>query len=294
MDAFIEFNLKYAKGLKRLKVVADTANGMGGLTFPAVFSRINCDFQCLYPELDGNFPNHEANPLIPQNLKDLRDEVIIKKADLGVAPDGDADRCMFLDEKGNTVPGDLITALIAQRLIKDNPKSAVLYDLRASRVVKEVIEAEGGRAIMSRVGHSYIKERMRKENAIFAGEVSAHFYYRENSYCESSIMSTLIIMKMMSESGKKLSELVAPLRKYHKTDEINFKVKDKEAKMKELEKIFYDGNVSRLDGIKIEYGDWWFNVRPSNTEPLLRLNLEADTKDLMLKMQNRISKIIQN
>ena len=147
---------------------------------------------------------------------------------------------------------------------------------------------------MSRVGHSYIKERMRKENAIFAGEVSAHFYYRENSYCESSIMSTLIIMKMMSESGKKLSELVAPLRKYHKTDEINFKVKDKEAKMKELEKIFYDGNVSRLDGIKIEYGDWWFNVRPSNTEPLLRLNLEADTKDLMLKMQNRISKIIQN
>ena len=294
MDDFLKFSLKFAKGIKRMKVVIDAANGMGGLTFPLVFKHLDVDFECMFQEPDGRFPNHEADPLKPENMKFLQREVVKKKADIGIAPDGDADRCMFTDEKGRTIPGDIATALIAPRFLQDNPGSTILYDLRASRIVKEVVEAAGGKAIMCRVGHSFIKQAMRKENAIFAGEVSAHFYYRDNSYAESSIISSFILMRMISESGKKLSELVAPLLKYHKTEEINFNVKDKDVKMLELEKIFYDGKIIKLDGLRVDYDDWWFNVRGSNTEPLLRLNLEANTKEMMLKMKDKVSKIIQN
>ena len=295
MPKFIAFNLGFSDGIKKMKIVIDAANGMGGLTFPAVFKKIkNLDFECMYENPDGNFPNHEANPLKEENLKDLKKEVVNKKADIGIAPDGDADRVIFIDETGRSVGADLAAALIAQNILEEHPGSTILYDLRSSNIVKEIVESKGGKALMCRVGHSYIKGQMRKDNAIFAGEVSGHLYFRENTYAESSIIASLAIMKLMSKTGKKLSELIAPLRKYYQSGEINFQVKDKDAKMEELEKIFYDGKTSHLDGIRIDFDDFWFNARASNTEPVLRLNLEAKTEAKMLDMKNRISKIITN
>ncbi len=294
MPKFVEFHLELAKKIKPLKIVVDAANGMGGITFSKVFEKLNCDFTCLYQNPDGNFPNHEANPMKEENLKAIKKEVIAKKADLGIALDGDADRCMFIDEKGDTIGADLITTLIAKKLIEDNPKSIILYDLRSSRIVQEIVEKEGGIANMCRVGHSYIKEQMRKEDAIFAGELSAHLYFKENHFAESPLMATFAILELMSETNKKLSELVNPLRKYFHSGEINFEVKDKNEKMQELERLFYEGKISHLDGIRIDFEDWWFNVRASNTEPVLRLNLEATTKEKMEQMKDKLSKIITN
>ncbi|MBW2999543.1 phosphomannomutase/phosphoglucomutase, partial [Candidatus Woesearchaeota archaeon] len=270
MEDFVNHNLKFAKGIKKLKIVADFANAMGALTFPKVFEKIDCEFIYLYDELDGTFPNHPADPLKPENVRELQKKVVEEKADLGIAPDGDADRCILIDEKGNYISGDLITALIAKELLKENPNQKILYDLRSSWAVKEEIEAAGGTPIMCRVGHAFIKKQMREEDALFAGELSGHFYYKDSFFTESSIISSLLIMRMISEENKPLSELVAPLKRYHKSEEISFEVEDKIAKIKELEEYFKDAKqISHLDGIKMEYDDWWFNVRPSNTEPLL-------------------------
>jgi len=298
MQDFITHNLKFlAKipGSKKLRIVIDTGNGMGGYTFPKVFAGVDVEVIPLFFDIDMSFPNHEANPLKMENVKDIMASVKKNKADFGVAIDGDCDRCMFIDEKGNYISADLMTALVAGELLKKKPGSAVLYDLRSSWSTKEFIEKMKGRPVMCRVGHAFIKKQMREEDAIFAGELSGHFYFKDSFFTESSIISTLLVINMLREEKKKLSELVSPLTTYFASGEINSEVKDKDAKMKELVNMFKKEAkiISHLDGIKLEFNDWWFNVRPSNTEPLLRLNLEAKTKDKMEQMRDRILAIIR-
>jgi phosphomannomutase len=294
MDDFIKHNISFVKTDKKLKIVVDAGNGMGGFTFPKIFERLHFDFIPLYCEVDFNFPHHEPNPMKYKNLKDLQKKVIEEKADLGVALDGDVDRCVFVDENGDIITSDLIIPLVGKEMLKNHPGSTIMYNLICSKVVPEKIEELGGKAVMSRVGHSFIKKQMREEDAIFAGELSGHFYYKNNFFVESSFITTAMILNLIAGEDKPLSELIKPLKKYYKTEEISFEVEDKIAKMKELEEHFKDAKqISHLDGIKMEYDDWWFNVRPSNTEPLLRLNLEAKTKEKMEEMKGKISEIIR-
>lgn len=281
-----------AKKIKPLKVVIDAGNGMGGKDMELVLDKLPLKVVKMYFEPDGSFPNHEANPLKEENNADIKKRIIKEKADFGIALDGDADRVFFFDENAETIPADFITSLIAEEVLKGN-KGKVLYDLRSSWIVKEVIEKNGGKAGMCRVGHAFIKEQMRKEKAIFAGELSGHFYFKDNFYTDSGVIAVLKMIQLISEKGKKLSELVKPLKKYYASGEINSEVEDKEGKMKELAKIYKDGKVSWLDGIRIDFDDWWFNVRPSNTEPLLRLNLEAKSKKLMEEKRDEVLGVIR-
>ncbi len=279
---------------KPLKIVVDGGNGMGGLVMPKLFEKLPAELIPLYLEMDGTFPNHDADPLKPENVLDLQKKVIAEKADLGIALDGDCDRCMLIDEKGNFVGADLVTALIAQYLLKKYPSEKVLYDLRSSWATKEAIEEAGGQAEVCRVGHAFIKQQMHKTNALFAGELSGHFYYRDAFFAESSTLTIILILNILSETGKKLSELIKPFQKYFKSGEINSEVKNPLGKIEELAKIYGNGKISCLDGLKVEYPSWWFNVRPSNTEPLLRLNLEAKTKELMEEKQAEILKVVRS
>ena len=280
-------------GLKKFRVVVDTANGMAGLVIPDFLKKTGCEYEHMFPELDGKFPNHEANPLKKETLRWLRAEVKNRSADLGVAFDGDADRIIFVDEKGNVIPGDLFTGLIATQILKNGEGRKILYDLRSSRVVPEIIYENGGSPIETRVGHSLIKAHMRKEDAVFAGEVSGHYYLRDNFYIESPFIVFLLLLKLMTDSGKPLSELVKPLKKYSCTGEINFDVRHKIAAIKNVRFAFPDAKrVYALDGLTIVYDDWWLNLRPSNTESLLRLNLEAKTRKKMVEMKNKVSTII--
>jgi len=273
-----------------LRIVVDTGNGMGGLVFPRFFEKLNCGVVPMYWELDGRFPNHAPDPLRPENLKEIIDKIKQEKADFGIAVDGDCDRMIFIDEDGGVIGGDLLTALVSEAVLKQHPNSRILYDLRSSWVVKEVIEKNNGTAVMCRVGHSFIKKQMRDEKAAFAGELAGHYYSKDVGYFEAPLLVLLYIIKLLTEKKKKLSELVEPLRKYFATGEINFEVKDKKKKMDELVEKYRKGakDFSQIDGIRLEFEDWWFNVRPSNTEPLLRLNLEAKTKDLMEKKKKEI------
>ncbi len=299
MKEFIEHNLKFLdKNLdNKLKIVVDTGNGMGGYTFPKVFEHIpNVEIVPLFFDVDMSFPNHEANPLKEENIADMKKKVVEENADFGVAIDGDCDRCMFIDEKGDLITADIMTALIGKVLLKDNPGSKILYDLRSSWATKEVIEENGGKPGMCRVGHAFIKKQMREEDAIFAGELSGHLYYRDSFTTESSIISTILIINLMRQEEKALSEMVVPLHRYFPSGEINSEVEDKQEKMDELEAMFKaDAKItSHMDGIKLELDDWWFNVRPSNTEPLLRLNLEAKSKEKMEEMRDKILAIIRS
>jgi phosphomannomutase len=280
------------KKVKPLKVVIDAGNGMGGKDMELVLSKLPLEVIKMYFKPDGNFPNHEANPLKEENNAYIKKRIIKEKADFGIAIDGDADRVFFFDENSETIPADFITCLIAEDILKRN-KGKVLYDLRSSWVVKEVIEENGGKAGMSRVGHAFIKQQMRREKAIFAGELSGHFYFKDNFYTDSAIIAALKVIQLISEKGKKLSEIVRPLKKYYASGEINSKVEDKQGKMKELAKKYSSGKISWLDGVRIDFKDWWFNVRPSNTEPLLRLNLEAKTRELMKGKRDEVLKIIR-
>ncbi|MBU1004918.1 MAG: phosphomannomutase/phosphoglucomutase [Nanoarchaeota archaeon] len=286
-------NMIDVKKIKPLKVVIDAGNGMGGKDIELVLDNLPLKVTKMYFEPDGSFPNHEANPLKEENLIDLKKRVLGEKADFGIALDGDADRVFFIDENGETVASDLITCLIAEEILLMNPGENVLYDLRSSWIVKEIIEKNKGKAHMCRVGHAFIKEQMRKENAVFAGELSGHFYFKDNFYTDSAVIAALKVIQIISEKGKKLSELVKPLRKYFASGEINSEVEDKEGKMKELAEKYSSGKVSYLDGIRIDFKDWWFNVRPSNTEPLLRLNLEAKSNEMMEKKRDEILGIIR-
>jgi len=278
---YLDYATAGAEKIGKMKIVIDSGNGMAGILLPQVLERLpQVEAVKMYFEPDGTFPNHEANPLEEKNMRDLQEAMRREGAALGVAFDGDADRVGFTDENGETVSGDLIGALIAQEMLKENSGAKILYDLRSSWAAKETITAAGGVPVMSRVGHSYIKELMRKEGAIFAAELSSHFYFKDY-YAESAIRAMIFLMRVISEKGQKLSELVAPLRKYAKTPEINFEVVDKAAAIAEAKRRYADGKQFELDGFSVEYSDWWFNLRASGTEPLLRLNMEAKTSELL-------------
>ena len=293
MQDYIQHNLSFVKTDKKFKIVVDAGNGMGSFTFPKIFEKLPFEFIPLYCEMDFNFPNHEPNPLKYETLKDLQKKVVEEKADIGIALDGDGDRCILIDEKGDIVNCDLITALVGKSLLKTNPGNTILYDLRSSKVVAETIKSNDGKPIMCRVGHSFIKKQMRDENAVFAGELSGHFYYKDSFFTESSFITLAMTLNLLAEENKPLSELADPLRKYFQSGEINSDVADKETKIKEIEENYKDAEkILHLDGLSGYYKDWWFNIRPSNTEPLLRLNLEADTKELMEQKRDEILKII--
>ena len=266
-----------AGAISGLKLVIDAGNGMAGYLMPPLFARVPCEVVPLYFDLDGSFPNHEANPLKSENLVDLQKKVVEEKADLGVAFDGDGDRLAFVDEKGVAVSCDMVTALIAQELLKTEPGATILYDLRSSWAVREQIEACGGKPVMTRVGHSFIKHMMREHDAAFGGELSGHYYFKENFFCDSGALTLLKVLSLVCSEGKPFSELIEPLKRYHASGEVNSDVDDKDAKIAELAATYADGKVSHLDGLSVEYDDWWFNVRPSNTEPVLRLVVEATT-----------------
>jgi phosphomannomutase len=280
-DAYVEHVASKLKETgPRLRVAADAANGMGGVYGP-MFERLNIELVPIYFELDGTFPNHEANPLKSENLVDIRKVVREQGCNLGVALDGDADRAMLIDETGTAISADMMTALLAPRFLRHEPGAAIVYDLRSSWATKEAIEEAGGRAVRERVGHSFMKATMRRIDSPFGGELAGHFYYRYNFTADSSILTVIEVLNHMRETGQPLSRLVAPLRRYHGTGEINFEVEDKAGMIRHLGEVFHDGEIDHLDGITVQYSDWWFNVRPSNTEPLLRLVLEARERELM-------------
>jgi len=263
--------------LTALKVVADTANGMGGLVAPLVFGPLPFDVEILYGELDGTFPNHPADPIQPENLVDLKARVLETRADVGLAFDGDADRVFLIDETGEGVSGSLTTALVASAMLAAHPGSTILHNLICSKVVPETVRVLGGTPVRTRVGHSYIKQVMAETGAVFGGEHSGHYYYRDNFRADSGIITALLVLEMLSKSGVSLSELVAPFRRYADSGEINTEVADPAGTVERMAvALAGDGaQVDRLDGLTADYGAWWFNVRPSNTEPLLRLNVEA-------------------
>ncbi|MBI1833315.1 MAG: phosphomannomutase/phosphoglucomutase [Candidatus Andersenbacteria bacterium] len=275
-----------------LNLVVDAGNGMVGMLLPEYFQKVGGNVTQLYWEPDGTFPNHEADPLTAKNRVDAEKAVLQQKADIGIMYDGDGDRVFFIDETGKTIPGDISLALIAREFLKEHTGATILYDLRSSRATAEAIKESGGRAVMSKVGHSNIKKQMREEKAVFAGEVSGHFYFTP-LYAESALLATGYIIRLMQESGQRLSELVAPLMRYAKTEEINFEVEDKEAVLAKLKGQYSDAQILELDGISIIYKNWWANIRPSNTEPLLRLNMEASTPELLVEKQAEIEAILQ-
>ncbi len=276
-------------GKRRLRVVVDCANGMGSLEVDLGLAPLGLDLHVLYPELDGTFPNHEPNPLRHENLRDLQAAVRERKADVGIAFDGDADRACFVDEKGDVVTNDLATALLAEEILPGEPRgSAVLYDLRSSRVVPETIQSLGGTPIRERVGHAFMKARLRREKGPFGGEYSGHFYFRDNWYADSGVIATVLILNRLSRDPKPFSEIMKPLRRYWQTGETNFEVADKDGKIRELAAAFQDAEIDFLDGVSVNYRDWWFNVRKSNTEPLLRLCLEGMTKEAFEKGRARV------
>jgi len=277
-EGYMRHVLSFLKDGKRLKVVVDAANGMGTIDRP-ILEAMNIELIPLYFELDGTFPNHEANPLREENLRDLMRAVSEHGADLGVAFDGDADRAAFIDETGQAIGSDLMTGLIAGELLQREPGKVVVYDLRSSRAVAEYIQEHGGIPVRERVGHSFIKATLRKREGIFGGELAGHYYFRDHSYADCPILSVVEVLNLMRSSGKTLSALVAPLRRYAKSPEINFEVEDKQGKMDELARRYSDAQIDYLDGITFSYPDWWANVRPSNTEPFLRLVLEAKTPE---------------
>ncbi len=266
-------------GLRSLKVVADTANGMGGLVVPAAFEGLPFDLEMLFPELDGTFPNHPADPIQIENLVDLQAKVLETGADIGLAFDGDADRVFLVDEKAEPVSGSLTTALLADTILKDNPGAGVIYNLICSKTVREVIEENGGVPIRSRVGHSFIKQTMAEQNAVFGGEHSAHYYFRDNWRADSGLIASMMVLEVLSRSGKTLSELLEPLKRYEASGEINTRVSDAQVVIAHVAEHYGSQpdtvDTDTLDGLTVDLGAWWFNLRASNTEPLLRLNLEA-------------------
>lgn len=278
----------------RFSVVIDTANAMGILELP-IYDQLagNVSVANLWNDLTRPFQCHEANPLKLETLDELRAKVTETGADLGIAYDGDADRVGFVDEQGTIIPMDLMTALLSEIILEKKPGSTVLYDLRSSRAVKEIIEEHGGIALECKVGHANIKRQMRETGAVFAGELSGHYYFEENSFAEAGTLPAILLLNLMAETGKPISELVAGARRYFHSGEINSEVHGKDAVLATLRAKYADGKQHELDGLKVEYPTWWFNVRPSNTEPLLRLNLEAETPEMMEEKKAELLRIIR-
>jgi phosphomannomutase len=283
--------------IKPFNVVLDAGSGMAGLVAPKLFDRLPCRVTTLCFEIDGTFPNHEANPLIEENRLDITAEVIRQKADIGIAWDGDADRCFFIDGSGEFISGDFITALLAEAFLLKHPGATIIYDLRASHAVKDVAGKYGGTALMNRVGHAFIKKRMRDEDAIFGGEVTGHYYFRDFYYADNGFIPALLILELMSKKNQSLRELLQPFReRYFISGEINTKLPSMDAvpaKLAAIEAQYKDAAIARTDGISVDYPDWHFNVRASNTEPLLRLNLEATTPEMMERKRDEVLGLIR-
>jgi phosphomannomutase len=283
--------------IKPFNVVLDAGSGMGGLVAPLLFDRLPCRTTRLCFDIDGSFPNHEANPLIEENRRDITAEVIRQRADVGIAWDGDADRCFFIDGSGEFISGDFVTALLAEAFLMKHPGATIIYDLRASHAVRDTVARYGGRALMNRVGHAFIKQRMRQEDGIFAGEVTGHYYFRDFYYADNGFIPALLILELMSKKNQSLRELLQPFReRYFISGEINTKLAsmaDVPKKLSALEARYKDAQLSHLDGVSADYADWHFNVRASNTEPLLRLNLEAATPELMEKRRDEVLEVIR-
>jgi phosphomannomutase len=264
-----------------MTVVADTANGMGGLVVPAVFERLPVTLVHLFPELDGTFPNHPADPIDPANQEDVKREVIARQADAGLAFDGDADRVFVIDEKAEGVSGSEVTALVARAMLRREPGASIVHNLICSWAVPEVVRENGGTPIRTRVGHSFIKQVMAETGAAFGGEHSGHYYFRDNYGADSGLIAAVMVLEQLSVADAPLSTVLAPFRRYHASGEINSRVADPPATIETIAAAFTDGREDRTDGLTVEFDDWWFNVRPSNTEPLLRLNVEARTEELL-------------
>jgi phosphomannomutase len=278
-----------------LKVVLDTANGMGAVGAAAIFRHLpQVETVRMYFDLDGTFPNHPADPLIEENRRDVVARVLAEKADLGIAWDGDADRCFVVDDTGEYVPGDFVTALLGEAFARREPGAPIVYDVRASRAVADRVSAAGGVPLMNRVGHAFMKKRMRDEKAAFGGEVSGHFYFRENWYADNGMIPALLVLETIGREKRRMSEILAPLReRYHISGEINSRVDDVPRAIARIEERYSGARISRLDGISVDYDDWHFNVRPSNTEPLLRLNLEAATGADMERRRDEVIAVIR-
>jgi phosphomannomutase len=296
--AFVEKVLSFIdpSAVKPLRIVVDAGNGMAGAMLSPVLERLPVDAVRCFFEPDGTFPNHEPNPLLPENREFIIGKVLEEKADLGIAFDGDADRCLFVDDTGEFVPGDFVTALLAESILEREHGAKIIYDVRASWAVRDPIERAGGIPLMNRVGHAFIKLRMREEGAVFAGEVSGHYYFRDFNQADSGTIPALLMLELVSKRDKRLSELLRPYReRYFLTGELNMPVEDVALKLQELKEHFAgQGEISHLDGISVTADDWHMNVRPSNTEPLLRLNLEALDPKLMEQKRDEALTVIRS
>ena len=291
-EAYKQHVLKFLVGdLKPLKVVIDASNGMAGKAVPEIFSDLPIEIIPINFKHDGTF-KHDPNPLVEANLKELKDTILSEKADVGICFDGDADRLLMVDETGETIGCDILTALMVPYFLQSNPNSAIVYDLRSSHIVPETIIENGGTPRRERVGHSFMKKTLRDSHAAFGGELSGHFYYRDNYFADSGMITLVHMLNILSTNDKPVSELVKPLKKYTSSGELNFEVEDKEASMKELAKKFNEGQYDDLDGVTIQFKDWWFNVRPSNTEPLLRLNVEALSPEMLEEKLDTLKEIL--
>jgi len=297
LDDYVAHALSFidVSKVRPLKVVIDAGNGMAGMVMPRVFEHLPCELVPLYFELDGSFPHHPASGIEPENMVDLQKKVREVGADLGAAFDGDADRMFPVDEHGNVVDGSMVTTIVSNSLLRKHPGSTILYNLIVSKSAPELINRLGGTAVRTRVGHSYIKAEMRRTNAIFGGEHSGHFYFRDNWYADSGLIALLLILELVSVEGKPLSELLKPLDHGVRSGEINTRVSNVQDKLHALEERFGKEaqSVDRLDGLTLDFGDWWFNVRGSNTEPLLRLNVEANSWKLMEQKREEVLEVIR-
>ena len=281
--------------IKPLKIAVDAGNGMAGALIPRVFETLPCEIVPLYFELDGTFPNHEANPIEPENIRDLQRTVVEEQCDLGVAFDGDADRMFLIDENGEFIGGDMTTAMVALQMLKTHPGSAIVYNLICSRTVPEIISEHGGRPIRSRVGHSFIKAVMREEDAIFGGEHSGHFYFRDNWYADSGLIALLTVLQLVSDEDQPLSQILEPIDTRFRSGEINSEVSDIGAVMRRVEETYAarGAEIDHLDGLTVGFDTWWFNLRPSNTQPLLRLNVEAEDKATLEEKTAEVLQLIR-
>jgi phosphomannomutase len=296
VDDYIDHVLSFVdvERIAPLTVIADAANGMAGLVLERIFDHLPAKLIGLYLELDGTFPNHPADPIQPENQADLRRTVLEHEADIGLAFDGDADRVFLVDEKAQGVSGSLVTALVAEAMLEREPGAKIVHNLICSWVVPEVVREHGGEPIRTRVGHSFIKKVMADTGAIFGGEHSGHYYFRDHFRADSGLIAALFVLQRLSEAGGPLSELLGRYRRYEASGEINSEVTDQAEVMERVAEAFSDGDQDRLDGLTVQYDDWWFNVRPSNTEPLLRLNVEARSRELLEAKTNRVLSVIRS
>src|ERR671921_650863 len=283
--------------LRPLKIVIDAGNGMAGKMVPPIFEHLPLEYVPMYFELDGSFPNHPPNPIEPENIKELQERIVAEGADFGVAFDGDADRCFVVDEKGVTISGDLLAALVAKNVLEKEPGATILYSAVCSKAFPELVEREGGRAIRTQAGHSIIKPQMRENNAAFGGEHSGHFYFRDNYFADSGIIAMLTIAELVGRQKDPLSELLVPIDPYFRSGEINLEVEDQDEVLRMVEEHYVERDepeIDHLDGLTVDLGDWWFNLRPSNTEPLLRLNVEAEDKNTMERKRDELLSLIRD